>query len=316
MVLMYLVICSVVLLPSSSSDFCYDEGYCDPYAWGDYFPSCHPIIEGHHSPINLDHQVRRNLSLDMLHLEGFDSTQRGRWRLKNDGHSIMLEVDSGMTVSGGGLPGTYETVQLHFHWGSSSTNGSEHTIGQLRFPMEMHIVNMKSIHPNLTAALDDPTGLAVLGFFIDVAYADNVNFRPISDAVPSVAYKGQTASIRPFPLISLLPQNNLSQYYRYHGSLTTPPCSQVVLWTVYEAPIYISWAQLKQFVNGVYSTEEGAEKQAHLHNNFRHIHPTFSRTVYASKDARVLTDATCPPLSGAAFTLLIALTVTGLSSAL
>lgn len=27
---------------------------------------------------------------------------------------------------------------------------------------------MKSIHPNLTAALDDPTGLAVLGFFIDV----------------------------------------------------------------------------------------------------------------------------------------------------
>lgn len=33
----------------------------------------------------------------------------------------------------------------------------------------MHIVNMKAIHPNLTAALDDPTGLAVLGFFIDVS---------------------------------------------------------------------------------------------------------------------------------------------------
>lgn len=34
---------------------------------------------------------------------------------------------------------------------------------------QMHIVNMKSIHPNLSAALDDPTGLAVLGFFIDVS---------------------------------------------------------------------------------------------------------------------------------------------------
>lgn len=57
---------------------------------------------------------------------------------------------------------------------------------------------------------------------------------------------GQTKSIRPFPLMYLLPQNNLTQYYRYHGSLTTPPCSQVVLWTVYEVPIYISWAQVRR----------------------------------------------------------------------
>lgn len=83
----------------------------------------------------------------------------------------------------------------------------------------MHIVNMKSIYPNLTAALDDPTGLAVLGFFIDVslfnlylivkrvqvfsykntswllsflqvAYADNVHFGHISQKLSSVAYKG------------------------------------------------------------------------------------------------------------------------------
>ncbi len=46
--------------------------------------------------------------------------------------------------------------------------------------------------------------------------------------------------------MNLLPQNNLTQYYRYHGSLTTPPCSQVVLWTVYEVPIYISWAQVRR----------------------------------------------------------------------
>lgn len=32
----------------------------------------------------------------------------------------------------------------------------------------MHIVNMKAIYPNFTAALGDPTGLAVLGVFIDV----------------------------------------------------------------------------------------------------------------------------------------------------
>lgn len=85
----------------------------------------------------------------------------------------------------------------------------------------MHIVNMKAVHPNLTAALDDPTGLAVLGFFIDVGsnkffhtsehlnsvvscmfnaaslslllqvvYADNVHFGHISQKLSSVAYKG------------------------------------------------------------------------------------------------------------------------------
>lgn len=84
----------------------------------------------------------------------------------------------------------------------------------------MHVVNMKAIHPNLTAALDDPTGLAVLGFFIDVSsknlfflyiyssifvcfqsnhrwfcflqvlYADNVHFGLISQKLSSVAYKG------------------------------------------------------------------------------------------------------------------------------
>lgn len=50
---------------------------------------------------------------------------------------VVLEVGNGMQVSGGGLPGTYRTIQLHFHWGSVSSNGSEHTLDHLRFPMEV-----------------------------------------------------------------------------------------------------------------------------------------------------------------------------------
>lgn len=37
----------------------------------------------------------------------------------------------------------------------------------------MHVVNMKAVHPNLTAALEDPTGLAVLGVFFDVSSGEN-----------------------------------------------------------------------------------------------------------------------------------------------
>ncbi|KAM4531960.1 carbonic anhydrase 15 [Fundulus diaphanus] len=301
----------VLVLSAASQDYCYDEPDCDPYAWGDSFPSCHPLLERHHSPINLDRHMVRNGSLGPLRLEGFDVSQPGHWTLENDGHSVLLQVGSGMTVSGGGLPGVYHTIQLHFHWGAPAANGSEHTVDGRRYPMEMHVVNMKSIHPNVSAALDDPTGLAVLGFFIDVVYADNVHFGHISQKLSSVAYRGQMAKVKPFPLLSLLPKLNMSQYYRYSGSLTTPPCSQAVVWTLYEVPIYISWSQLAQFTSQIFSTEEDAEQVTPLQNNFRHVHPTFSRTVSASRDAGLLRGTAGLPLSPAPAVFLLQTAVLG-----
>ncbi|CAB1318387.1 unnamed protein product [Coregonus sp. 'balchen'] len=265
MILAIITFLVMFITGSHTEDFCYDEGHCDPYAWGDTFPSCHPILEEHHSPINLDHHMTRNESLEALHLDGFHTVHTGHWKLKNNGHSVVLEVGNGMSVSGGGLPGTYHTIQLHFHWGSLNTNGSEHTVDRHRYPMEMHIVNMKS---------------------------------------------SQTATVKPFPLIGLLPESHLSQYYRYHGSLTTPPCSQAVLWTMYEVPIYISWSQFEQFATGIFGTEEDEKLVAHLHDNFRHIHPTFSRSIYASKNAKLITATASYLYSPALSILLLQLTST------
>ncbi|KAF3702063.1 Carbonic anhydrase 12 [Channa argus] len=232
------------------------------------FPSCHPLLEEHHSPINLDHKMIKDNSLGSLHLEGFNVTQAGYWTLKNDGHSVVLQFGSGMSVSGGGLPDVYHTIQLHFHWGDPATNGSEHTVHRRRYPME-------------------------------VVYADHVHFGHISQKLSSVAYKGQTTKVKPFPLMSLLPKHNMSQYYRYYGSLTTPPCSQAVVWTLYEVPIYISWSQLAQFTSQIFSTEEDAAQVTPLQNNFRHIHPTFRRIVLASKDAKLPTGMGSPLLGSA-----------------
>uniref|UniRef100_A0A8C5HK74 Carbonic anhydrase n=1 Tax=Gouania willdenowi TaxID=441366 RepID=A0A8C5HK74_GOUWI len=297
-------------------DYCYDDPQCDPYSWGDSFPSCHPLLDLHHSPINLDLHMSRNSSLGPLRLEGFDSVQSGLWTLRNDGHSVLLQVGAGMAVSGGGLPDVYHTIQLHFHWGGPASNGSEHTVDGRRYPMEMHVVSMKSIHPNVSVALDDPTGLSVLGFFIDVVYADNLHFGQISQKLSSVAYKGQSTKIKPFPLMSLLPRNNMSQYYRYHGSLTTPPCSQAVLWTLFEVPIYISWSQMAQFTSQIFSTEEDAEQVTPLHNNYRHIHPTFSRVTWASREARLVRGWAQRPLASAGTLMMLhVLVLTGHLSA-
>ncbi|XP_061783004.1 carbonic anhydrase 15 [Nerophis lumbriciformis] len=288
-------------------DYCYNKPHCDPYAWGEAFPSCHPLLEELHSPINLEQAVTTNHSLGPLHLLGFDVAQAGSWTLTNDGHSVVLEVGGGMTVSGGGLPDVYHTLQLHFHWGGPGSNGSEHTVDGRRYPMEMHVVNVKAIHPNLSAALEDPTGLAVLAFFIDVVFGENTHFGLISQKLSSIAYKGQTTNVTPFPLMSLLPENNMSQYYRYYGSLTTPPCSQSVVWTLYEVPIYISWTQLGDFTSRMFSTEKDAEQETLLRNNFRHVHPTFSREVWASRDAKTLTGSTGRTLGSAAVLLLTVL---------
>lgn len=40
-------------------------------------------------------------------------------------------------ISGGGLGHVYSTLQFHFHWGSSDSHGSEHTVDSHRYPMEV-----------------------------------------------------------------------------------------------------------------------------------------------------------------------------------
>uniref|UniRef100_A0A673KZD0 Carbonic anhydrase 15 n=1 Tax=Sinocyclocheilus rhinocerous TaxID=307959 RepID=A0A673KZD0_9TELE len=204
-------------------------------------------------------QLMKNQSLDSLHLEGFNLTHKGQWWLTNQGHSVVLQVGNGMQVSGGGLPGTYRTIQLHFHWVSYGGLGLHVT--QLALLLIFHLCLY-----------------FIVNTLPQVTYLHNENFQSISNALLSVAYKGQTKSIRPFPLMNLLPQNNLTQYYRYHGSLTTPPCSHC----------------FELFVSGICSTEEEADKQVPLQNNYRHIHPTYVRPVYASKDAKLLTNGVSP----------------------
>ena len=40
-------------------------------------------------------------------------------------------------VTGGGLEGQYNFAQFHFHWGSVHTIGSEHTVSEESYPMEV-----------------------------------------------------------------------------------------------------------------------------------------------------------------------------------
>jgi len=52
---------------------------------------------------------------------------------------VQLSVESGpeMTVSGGGLSGTYKLAQFHFHWGKTDNKGSEHLVDGKSYPLEV-----------------------------------------------------------------------------------------------------------------------------------------------------------------------------------
>lgn len=50
-------------------------------------------------------------------------------------------------------------------------------------------------------------------------------------------------NLGPFILRKLLP-SSLGGYYRYTGSLTTPPCSKVVEWIIFSRPVYLSYHQV------------------------------------------------------------------------
>ena len=69
-------------------------------------------------------------------------------------------------VTGGGLEGRYNFVQLHFHWGSDSSHGSEHLINFRSYAAELHIVHYAQKYGTIAEATQSgrPTLLIVTPF--------------------------------------------------------------------------------------------------------------------------------------------------------
>ncbi|GBN49509.1 hypothetical protein AVEN_71049-1, partial [Araneus ventricosus] len=67
----------------------------------------------------------------------------------------------------------------------------------------------------------------------------NDAFIPIVQVLPGVAYKGKsTHLLSRLNLSDMLPENPAS-FYRYIGSLTTPPCDEGVIWSILRKTAHI-----------------------------------------------------------------------------
>ncbi|XP_078101711.1 carbonic anhydrase 4-like [Sander vitreus] len=250
-----------------------------PGLWGQTYSNCDGTSQ---SPINII--TRKTLKDERLTPFIFTNYQEiFSDAITNIGYSVKVGVPHLSTISGGGLPTTYKAVQIHIHWGKNGGPGSEHTINGEQYPMELHIVHIKNDYADLTTALSDPEGVAVLGFFYEKSNRANQRYDPIITALPSIAALDSETPLESISLAQLIPPvKNLTSYYRYKGSLTTPECNEAVIWTVFESPIPLSMDQLTVF------SEVQFEDGTPMVGNFRPVQPLNGRQVFRSGGAVIL----------------------------
>ncbi|KAL4660608.1 hypothetical protein GN956_G1420 [Arapaima gigas] len=197
--------------------------------------------------------------------------------LKNNGHSVQVNLEHGPLISNGGLETKYKAMQFHFHWGKNGSAGSEHTVDGEQYPMELHIVHIKEKYSTVSEALGDPTGVAVLGFFYEESSSPNRKYDPIITSLKNIIKNGTSTPISDVSLASLiLLEKNMTSYYRYSGSLTTPNCAESVVWTVFKHTIPLGKTQLSTFSTLKFS--DGTP----MVNTFRPVQPLYQRQVYRS----------------------------------
>lgn len=198
------------------------EGAEGPERWGDLTPefkSCSLGLE--QTPIDLAGAIKAEVGQLEIAFTPMPL------RVVNNGHTIQVNCDPGSHIM---VTGTrYDLVQFHFH------HPSEHLLAGKGFDLECHFV-----HKAASGAL------AVVGVFITPGAA-NPALEPIWQAMPQKAGPESAVAGVTVDPSGLLPADR--GYFRYAGSLTTPPCSEGLTWTVFKEPVQASTEQIQRFAN-------------------------------------------------------------------
>ena len=197
------------------------SGESGPDHWGEMAPEFAMCAEGFaQSPID----IRDPGEVDLVDIE-FQYGQTDSM-ITNNGHTIQVNVEAGSSIVYNGI--TYNLLQFHFH------APSEHTIDGEAAAMEIHFVHQ------------DPNSgmLAVVGVLLEQGDADNEAYKVVMDDMPAEVGEPQPMDAA-LSLASLLPDER--SFYTYQGSLTTPPCSEVVRWLLLDTPVHLSGAQIDSF---------------------------------------------------------------------
>lgn len=216
------------------------EGEIGPDRWGGLDPSFAVCDTGmRQSPVDLTGSG-----------EGAGGGLEIRWRatdaeVVDNGHTIQINLAEGSAITLEGR--SFSLVQFHFHL------PSEHTVDGASSAMEVHFVHAA-----------EEGDLAVIGVFMDAGGA-HAAIQSIWDAIPGDGSAAALGALDPSPL---LPDGR--SYFRYAGSLTTPPCSEIVSWVVMTETMFVSQAQVDAFA-ALYPMN--ARPVQPLHDRSIELHP-------------------------------------------
>ncbi|RUS87793.1 hypothetical protein EGW08_004458 [Elysia chlorotica] len=225
------------------------SGKTGPAAWAEEFKKCAGRKQ---SPID----IRAEETMYDPGLKDFaiwfdPPRPNSNFTVKNNGHTLQVDLEGEFYVSNGGLQHLYKAAQFHFHWGGQAHHGSEHLMEGKASPLELHLVTYNSdVYSHIGEAAPKSDGLAVLGVMFEISKDDNPAYASIIKAIQYIRDPHKKLRIRlpvdSVSIRSILPAD-ISRYFRYQGSLTTPHCHESVVWTVFKQKQTISAAQLKQF---------------------------------------------------------------------
>ncbi len=202
------------------------EGSTGPSEWAGLDPAYAGCAGKAQSPINLDRgEASTPPRLGV-------SYEPSAVSVENNGRSIEVAYPPGSSIELGDTE--YELVQFHFH------APSEHVLSGKRYPIEFHLVHRT-----------DDEGIAVLGVLGAVG-KPNPLLTSLRESLP----KKEGQKLRPGEKVNALdllpPTPESSRRWSYEGSLTTPPCTEGIRWTVFDLPIELSEPQLAELTS-IYS---------------------------------------------------------------
>ena len=195
------------------------EGASGPAHWHELSPDFKQCGLGQRqSPID----IRDGIPVELEPIQ-FDY-KLSAFRVIDNGHTVQVNVEPGNRIVVNGR--RYDLVQFHFH------RPSEERLNGRQFDMVVHLV-----HKDLEGKL------AVVAVLIEEGKAHPI-VQQVWNNLPLEKHTEQ-AGLQGIDLLQLLPEDR--RYVTYMGSLTTPPCTEGVLWMVMKKPVSVSAQQISIF---------------------------------------------------------------------
>ncbi|KAJ7560325.1 hypothetical protein O6H91_04G124400 [Diphasiastrum complanatum] len=213
-------------LASDNWSYSCSESSEGPDHWADLDPRWAVCKSGRmQSPIDVHkYELEEDLELGMLPLTYDNAPEYSNATITNDGRTIKVIRGGGSLIIKGV---NYSLAYVDFH------SPSEHTINGVEFPLEMQVFHVSPEGAN-----------AIIVAVFEYGEAEN----PVLEQVTS-----QLGKLKKNQALAGVPVNIYSKptdthhYYQYGGSLTTPPCTEGVIWTIVSTIYKVSPIQLALF---------------------------------------------------------------------